>query len=185
MTTGHEISVLGMLQWLTVSPEIDSARSPGISTLLEMMVLGSLTTCHSSFLRPTSLTVTLLLVRQWSSFRVDHHWNSTMPLKPTKVWVAADSTNSYFSRFEVYTGRNNTTEHGLGARVVKTLTSDLKGRHHHVYSENCFSTLKFLELGDIYAWRKNHKGFSPQLKKPNLKNKCVYVSVCIWACVCI
>ena len=32
-----------------------------------------------------------------------------MPLKPTKrgikVWVAADSTNRYFSRFEVYTGK--------------------------------------------------------------------------------
>ena len=31
------------------------------------------------------------------------------PLKPTKrgikVWVAADSTNRYFSRFEVYTGK--------------------------------------------------------------------------------
>ena len=39
-----------------------------------------------------------------------------MPLKPTKrgikVCVAADSTNGYFSRFEVYTGKkNNTTEH--------------------------------------------------------------------------
>ena len=50
-----------------------------------------------------------------------------MPLKPTKhgikVWVAADSTNGHFSRFKVYTGnKNNTTEHGLGARVVKTLT---------------------------------------------------------------
>ena len=54
-----------------------------------------------------------------------------MPLKPTKcglmVWVAADSTNSYFSRFETYTGKkDNTIEHGLGARVVKTLTSELK-----------------------------------------------------------
>ena len=50
-----------------------------------------------------------------------------MPLKPTKhgikVWVAADSTNGHFSRFKVYTGnKNNTTEHGLEARVVKTLT---------------------------------------------------------------
>ena len=81
-----------------------------------------------------------------------------MPLKPTKrgikVWVAADSTNGYFSRFEVYTGKkNNTTEHGLGARVVKTLTSDLKGRHHHVYFDNYFTSLKLLEdLEDnIYA----------------------------------
>ena len=50
-----------------------------------------------------------------------------MPLKPTKcgikVWVAADS-NGYFSRFEIYTGKKrNSTEHGLGARVVKTLRS--------------------------------------------------------------
>ena len=61
-----------------------------------------------------------------------------MPLKPTKqgikVWVAADSTNGDSSRSEVYTGKkNNTTEHGLGARVVKTLTSDLKGKYHHLF----------------------------------------------------
>ena len=47
-----------------------------------------------------------------------------MPLKPTKrgikVWVAADCTNGYFARFEVYTRKKSkTTEHGLGARVVK------------------------------------------------------------------
>ena len=73
-----------------------------------------------------------------------------MPLKPTKrgikVWVAADSTNGYFSRFDVYTGKNTTTtEHGLGARVLKTLTSDLKGKYHHVYFDNCFTSLKLVE----------------------------------------
>ena len=72
-----------------------------------------------------------------------------MPLKPTKhgikVWVPADSTNGYFSRFEVYTGKNNTTEHGLGARVMKSLTSDLKGKYHHVYFDNYFTSLKLLE----------------------------------------
>lgn len=105
-----------------------------------------------------------------------------MPLKPTKrgikVWVAADSTNGYFSRFEVYTGKkNNTTEHGLGARVVKTLTSDLKGKYHHVYFDNYFTSLKLLEdleKDNIYACgtaRKDRKGFPPQLKKPNLKNR--------------
>ena len=93
-----------------------------------------------------------------------------MPLKPTKhrikIWVAADSTNGYFSRFEVYTGKN-TTEHGLGARVVKSLNSDLKGRHHHVYFDNYyFTSLKLLEdLEDnIYAYstaRKDRKGFPP------------------------
>ena len=109
-----------------------------------------------------------------------------MPMKPTKrgikVWVAADSTNGYFSRFEVYTGKkNNTTEHGLGARVVKTLTSDLKGKYHHVYFDNYFTSLKLLEdleKDNTYACgtaRKDRKGFPPQLKKPNLKNRCVCI----------
>ena len=67
-----------------------------------------------------------------------------MPLKPTKqgikLWVAADSTNGYFLRFEIYTGKN-TTEHRLEARVVKMLTSDLKGKYHHVYFDNYFTSL--------------------------------------------
>ena len=53
-----------------------------------------------------------------------------MPLKPTKrvinVWVLAGSTNGYFSRFEVYTGKGDSVEKGLGARVVKGLTCALK-----------------------------------------------------------
>ena len=111
-----------------------------------------------------------------------------MPLKPTKrgikVWVAADSTNGYFSRFEVYTGKKgNTTEHGLGARVVKTLTSDFKGKHHHVYFDNFFTSLQLLEdleKDQIYACgtaRKDRKGFPEMLKKAKLKNRCVCVCV--------
>ena len=107
-----------------------------------------------------------------------------MPLKPIKrgikVWVAADSTNGYFSRFEVYTGKkDNTTEHSLGARVVKTLTSKLKGKYHHVYFDNFFTRLNLLEdleKDQIYACgtaRKDRKGFPDLLKKANLKNRCV------------
>ena len=107
-----------------------------------------------------------------------------MPLKPTKrgikVWVAADSTNGYFPRFEVYTGKkDNSTEHGLGARVVKTLTSDFKGKYHHVYFDNFFTSLQLLEdleKDQIYSCgtaRKDRKGFPDQLRKPNLKNRCV------------
>ena len=81
-----------------------------------------------------------------------------MPLKPTKrginVWVAADSTNGYFTWFEFYSGKkDNTVEHGLGARVVKTLTSDFKGKYHRVFFDNYFTTLKLLEdleKDDIY-----------------------------------
>ena len=60
-----------------------------------------------------------------------------MPLKPVKhgikVWVLADSSNGYFSKFEVYTGKGATAEKGLGMRVVKALTSELKGQNHHVF----------------------------------------------------
>ena len=43
-----------------------------------------------------------------------------------KVWCMADSTNGYISNFEVYTGKGETTEHALGARVVKKLTQPLQ-----------------------------------------------------------
>jgi hypothetical protein len=47
-----------------------------------------------------------------------------MPMKPTKrgikVWVLGDSNNGYFSRFQVYIGKQETREIGLGAHVVKT-----------------------------------------------------------------
>ena len=105
------------------------------------------------------------------------------------MWVAADSTNGYFSQFEVYTGKKgNTTVHGLGARVVKTLTSDLKGKYHHVYFDNYFTSLKLLEdleKDQIYACgtaRKDRKSFPDELKKENLKNRCAAI-VCV--CVCV
>ena len=60
-----------------------------------------------------------------------------MPKKPVrrglKVWMRADSTNSYVSQFQVYVGKETSTETGLGARVVKDLTRDLVHRHHHIF----------------------------------------------------
>ena len=92
-----------------------------------------------------------------------------IPLKPTKrgikVWIAADSTNGYLSHFEVYTGKKgNTVEQGLGARVVKTLTSDLKGKHHLIYFDNYFTSLGLLEdlekdkIYECGTARKDRKG---------------------------
>ena len=41
-----------------------------------------------------------------------------MPMKPIKsgitVWVLGDSTNGYFSRFQVYTGRQENRQVGFG-----------------------------------------------------------------------
>ena len=75
--------------------------------------------------------------------------------------------------------KDSSTEHGLGAGVVKTLTSDFKGKYHHVYFDNFFTSLQLLEdleNNQIYSCgtaRKDRKGSPDQLKKPNLKNRCV------------
>ena len=90
---------------------------------------------------------------------------------PTKrgvnVWVAADSTNSYFSRFDIYSGKTQgSVEHGLGAKVVKKLTSDFKGKYHRVFFDNFFTSLKLLEdleADKIYSCstaRRDRTGFS-------------------------
>ena len=55
------------------------------------------------------------------------------------MWVVGDSTNGYFSRFDVYTGRQENHEVGLGEHVVKMLTDDIKHKKkHHVYFDNFF-----------------------------------------------
>ena len=81
-----------------------------------------------------------------------------MPMKPMKrgikVWVLGDSHNGHFSNFQVYTGKDGSVEKGLGARVVKDLTSCLKGKYHHVYFNNFFTSsqlLTNLEWDGIYS----------------------------------
>ena len=64
-----------------------------------------------------------------------------MPKKPIKrgikVWVLGDSKIGYFSRLEVYLGKKEgVTEHNLGARVVKDLTTDFQNKWHRVYFDN-------------------------------------------------
>ena len=107
-----------------------------------------------------------------------------MPLKPTKrgikVWVLGDSHNGYFWRFEVYTGKQgDKVEKGLAARVVKSLTEDLKGRNCHVYFDNFFNSLELLNdlvSDNIFACgtaRSNRRGFPEQLKKVKFANRYV------------
>lgn len=102
-----------------------------------------------------------------------------MPFKPIKrgikVWVLADSENGYFNKFEVYTGKIcDSVEKGHGARVVKSLTADLKHKSHHVFFDNFFNSVQLLDdlLADgIYACRtarKDRKGFPSELKNVKL-----------------
>ena len=93
--------------------------------------------------------------------------------------------DSHLSSFQVYTGKEeNTTEKGLGKHVVKDLTEDVKGKHHHVYFDNLFTSLDLmvdLDKDGIYSCdtaRKYQKGFPPALKKPKLLNRC-FVCLCV------
>ena len=68
---------------------------------------------------------------------------------------------------------DNTT---LGARVVKDLTKPLRGKFHHVYFDNFFTSVKLLEdleKDGLYACgtaRSNRVGF-PQLNKVKLSQR--------------
>jgi hypothetical protein len=69
-----------------------------------------------------------------------------IPMKPISVGSKCGySTNGYFSRFQVYTSRQETWEVGLGAHVVKSLTRDLKDKYHDVYFDNFFTSAQLLE----------------------------------------
>ena len=104
-----------------------------------------------------------------------------MPAKPIKrgikVWVLGDSSNGYFSRFEVYTGRKADRQVGLGAHVVQTLTKELKNKYHHVYFDNYFTSyqlLEDLEKDGIYGCgtaRRDRREFPAALKSIKLKER--------------
>ena len=105
-----------------------------------------------------------------------------MPMKPVKrgikVWVLADSVNGYFSRLEVYSGKQpGRVETGLGSRVVKSLTVDFRGKNHLVVFDNFFTGYDLLEdlLEDgVYGCgtaRKDRRGFPTQLKNLKMKNR--------------
>ncbi|CAK1585069.1 unnamed protein product [Parnassius mnemosyne] len=85
-----------------------------------------------------------------------------MPLKPIKrgykVWTRADSETGYVFEFQVYTGKRDdqSTEFGLGANVVKSLTQKLidEGFRGHVTFDNFFTSyeiLQYLFNNGIYA----------------------------------
>ena len=107
-----------------------------------------------------------------------------MPLKPVKrgikVWALADSHNGYFHKFQVYTGKEGSGEKHLGQRVVKDLTRHLKGRNHHVFFDNFFTSeqlLRDLAEDNIFACgtaRKDRRGFPLALKTAKLKKRSAY-----------
>ena len=104
-----------------------------------------------------------------------------MPKKPVKrgikVWVLGDSENGYASNLQVYIGKEESAEKGLGSRVVKDLTRHLKDKHHHVFFDNFFTSVQLLEdleKEGTYACgtaRADRKRFPESLKKVKLSKR--------------
>lgn len=101
-----------------------------------------------------------------------------MPKKPIrrglKVWMRADSITGYISQFQIYVGKETSTERGLGARVIKDLTRNLVLKNYHIFCDKFFTSIKlFQELYQerVYATgtlRADRRGFPPDL------------TVCVW-----
>ena len=98
-----------------------------------------------------------------------------MPKKPIrrglKVWMRADSITGYISQFQIYVGKETSTERGLGARVIKDLTRNLVLKNYHIFCDKFFTSIKlFQELYQerVYATgtlRADRRGFPPDLKE--------------------
>ena len=118
--------------------------------------------------RDCSINEAMILYKGRSSMK------QHIPLKPVrrgfKVWMRADSCTGFVSEFQVYVGKEGEAEDGLGARVIKDLTQNIKNKYHHVYCDNFFTSLFLLEdlmKDGIYGCgtiRTNRKGFPDELK---------------------
>jgi hypothetical protein len=72
-----------------------------------------------------------------------------------KEWMRADSHSGYISQFQVYVGKELSSESGLGARVVKDLSRSLVHKNYHIFCDNFFTSIQLfhsLYLEGIYAW---------------------------------
>lgn len=97
-----------------------------------------------------------------------------MPAKPVKrghkCWTRADESG-YVCEFQIYTGKAESTEKQLGARIVKDLTRELIDGNHHVYFDNFFTGVELLlslKRDKIFACgtiRQNRSG------QPRVKNQ--------------
>ena len=99
----------------------------------------------------------------------------------SQVWVLADSSNGFFSKFDIYTGKKEGVETGLGSRVVRELTCGLEGKNHRVFFDNFSTNAKLLEdltHDNIFCCgtaRKDRRGFPTALKTLKFKKRyCIY-----------
>ena len=102
-----------------------------------------------------------------------------MPAKPIKwgleIWALAESSTSYLSKFQVYTGRAPEGQgRGLTFRVVTDLVDQLYGQYAQVYFDNFYTRtdlLTYLHARQVYACgtvRSNRKNLPTALLPKNV-----------------
>ena len=97
-----------------------------------------------SYCEPT-LTVKMPLMIPFQGYS---SLKQCMPAKPVKhgikVWCRAESHNGYMCEVQVYTGKSDSVEGGLGKCVVLDLARKLEGKKYHLYFDNFFSSVSLL-----------------------------------------
>ena len=87
-------------------------------------------------------------------FRGRLSFRQYMPAKPTKygikVWMASDSSNSNVFNYNVYLHVGKEANqlpriYSLGYNVVTKMVRPFMNKNHHVYFDNFFTSVKFLE----------------------------------------
>ena len=99
-----------------------------------------------------------------------------LPSKPIKrgikVWMRCDADRAYLHKFDIYLGRRQNSEYGLGYDVVMKLCQEITGKYHHVYFDNLFTSvplMKDLLALNTYACGtvlKNKRGVPDAVKQP-------------------
>lgn len=107
-------------------------------------------------------------------FKGNNHMKQYVKNKPVKwgfkMWQRCDSQTGYLYEFDLYTGRKESPELGLGESVVLSLSSSLASTYATIFADNYFSSpslvLKLLEDGIYYTGvvKPNRVGL-PNLKK--------------------
>ncbi|KAL5517551.1 hypothetical protein EMCRGX_G003113 [Ephydatia muelleri] len=135
--------------------------------------------------RPVIEEISKSLLHNYDVSRVDEamipfkgrsYLKQYLPKKPVKwgikAWCLADSHNGYVQKVDVYAGKTmgERKDWNMGEQVVLDLTYHLRGKYHHVYCDNFFTSSRLLEellANGIYGCgtvRQNTKGYPAHLK---------------------
>ena len=107
-------------------------------------------------------------------FKGHHSMKQYIKNKPIKwgikFWLRSDAATGYLYEFDIYTGRKDSRELGLGENVVMSLTTKLNGTGVTIYADNYFSSptlavlLRDRGINYVGVVRKDRKGL-PSFKE--------------------